>query len=137
MAAHRRSIGGWHLSLVARFGAEGESGFEVQRMDGERILCRGRHPGRDGSGNPVLFVLPAAEHPPPASLERIAHEFGLKDELDGAWAVRPVELLRDRDRTVLVLDDPGGEPLYRRLGAPIEVVSKFDDTGRPIAGGAS
>ena len=45
----------------------------------------------------------------------------MRDELDGAWAVRPLELGRDRGRTALVLEDPGGEPLERLLGAPMEV----------------
>ena len=75
------------------------------------------HADADGS---VLAVLPAAEHPTPATLDRLAHEYGLKDELDGAWAVRPLELIRERGRTMLVLEDPGGEPLERLLGAPME-----------------
>ena len=37
----------------------------------------------------------------------------LKDELDGAWAARPLELIREGGRTMLVLEDPGGEPLDR------------------------
>ena len=45
----------------------------------------------------------------------------LKDELDGTWAVRPVELVREGGRTMLVLEDPGGEPLDRLLGAPLEM----------------
>ena len=40
----------------------------------------------------MLEVWPSAEHPHPALLDRLAHEYGLKDELDGAWAVRPLEL---------------------------------------------
>ena len=54
-------------------------------------------------------------------LDRLAHEYGLKDALDGAWAVRPLELVRDRGQTMLVLEDPGGEPLDRLLGAPMEI----------------
>jgi PAS domain S-box-containing protein len=88
--------------------------------DGERVLCRGRRPGEGGSHN-VLLVRPAAEHPLPASLDRLVHDFGLKDELDGAWAVRPLELVREGGRTLLVLEDPGGEPLARLLGAPMEM----------------
>ena len=38
-----------------------------------------------------------------------------------AWAVRPLDLVRDAGRTVLVLEDVGGEPLDRLLGAPMEV----------------
>jgi serine/threonine protein kinase len=70
-----------------------------------------------------LAVLPAAEHPTPATLDRLAREYDLKDELDGAWAARPIELVRDRGRTMLVLEDTGSEPLHRLLGAPMEMRS--------------
>ena len=71
----------------------------------------------------MLAVLPAAEHPTPAALDRFAREYELKDELDGTWAVRPLELIRERGRTVLVLEDTGSEPLHRLLGQPMEVRS--------------
>jgi serine/threonine protein kinase len=57
----------------------------------------------------------------PQSLDRLAHEYQLKEELDGAWAVKPLELLREPSRTILVLEDPGGEPLSWFVGAPMEV----------------
>jgi serine/threonine protein kinase len=41
--------------------------------------------------------------------------------LDGSWAARPLELVRDRGRTMLVLEEQGGEPLDRLVGAPMEV----------------
>ena len=75
--------------------------------DGERVFCRDRLPG-EGDGHAVLLARPAAEHPLPATLDRLVHEFGLRDELDDAWALRPLELSRDGGRTVLMLDDPGG-----------------------------
>ena len=96
-----------------RVGAEGYDGLQFLWEDGERVFCRGWRQGADGKRGAVLAVLPVAEHPPPASLARFAHEYGLKDELDGAWAVRPLELGRERGRTMLVLEDPGGEPLER------------------------
>ena len=71
--------------------------------------------------HPILAVLPASEHPTPTFLDRLAHECELKDDLDGAWAVRPVELVREAGRVMLVLEDPGGEPLDRLLGAPLEL----------------
>jgi PAS domain S-box-containing protein len=99
-------------------GANGSANFQVLLEDGERVFFRvGSHANADGS---VLTVLPAAEHPTPATLDRLAHEYGLKEELDGAWAVRPLELIREGGRTMLVLEDPGGEPLERLLGAPLE-----------------
>jgi len=85
------------------------------------MFCRGWRTGADGGNGRVLVVLPAAEHPSPSSLERLAHEYGLRDQLAGAWAVQPLELARDRGRTVLALEDPGGEPLERQLGAPMEM----------------
>jgi serine/threonine protein kinase len=88
--------------------------------DGERVLSRGRHPTEDSSRN-VLLVQPAAENPLPASLDRLAREFDLKDELGDAWAVQPLALLRESRRPLLVLDDPGGEPLAGLLGKPMEM----------------
>ena len=87
----------------------------------ELAFCRGWRDGAEGRRDGVLVVLPASEQPTPAILDRLAHEYSLKDELDGAWAVRPLELLRDRGQTVLVLEDPGGELLSGLLGAPMDV----------------
>ncbi|WP_217469211.1 hypothetical protein, partial [Paraburkholderia ultramafica] len=91
--------------------------MQVLCDDGELVFCRGRRTS-DGGAEHVLIVRAATDHPLPASLDRLAHEFALKDELNGAWAVRPLELLREDGRTLLVLEDPGGEPLARLLGAP-------------------
>ncbi|WP_034854866.1 trifunctional serine/threonine-protein kinase/ATP-binding protein/sensor histidine kinase [Sinorhizobium sojae] len=95
--------------------------MEVLWEDGERVLCRARRRGVSGRWNPVLTVLPAGEHPPPSSLARLAHEYELKDDLDGSWAVRPLEFVRDGGRTMLVLEDPGGEPLARLLDGPMDI----------------
>jgi hypothetical protein len=32
------------------------------------------------------------------ALDRLAHEYGLKDELDAAWAARPLDLVREGGR---------------------------------------
>lgn len=90
--------------------------MQVLWTDGERAFYRGKRPGKVDS---LLIATPAIEQPLPASLERLAHEFSLKDELDGAWAVQPLELVREGGRTLLVLADPGGEPLERLLTAPL------------------
>ena len=102
-------------------GACWDGSCEVLSEDGERVFCRGWRRGDDGNRRAVLFVLPAAEHPSPSNLDRFAHEFGLKNELDGPWAVRPLELVHDGGRPMLVLEDAGGEPLDQLLGAPMEV----------------
>ena len=85
------------------------------------FFCRAWHHDADGSRHAVLAVLPAAEHPTAATLERLAHEYGLKDALDGSWATRPLELVRDRGQTILLLEASGREPLDRLLGAPMEI----------------
>src|SRR5260370_29028619 len=94
------------------------AGLQVLSDDGERVLCRGWR--CEGNASARLAVLPVAEHPAPASLDRLAHEYGLREELNSDWAVRPLDLVRERDGMVLVLEDPGGQPLDRHLGVPIE-----------------
>src|SRR5712672_1854187 len=86
--------------------------LEALRDDGELSLYRGREPGETAS---VLVVAPAAEHPSPQSLRQLEHECSLAAELDPAWAARPVEITRRDGRTILILEDPGGEPLERIL----------------------
>src|SRR6202790_3722674 len=110
------------MNLSSWFGAGGYNGFQVLWEDGERVFCRGESHA-DGYRAAVLAVLPAAEHPTPATLDRLAREYGLKDDLDGAWAVRPLELVREGGQTMLVLEDTRGEPLDRLLGAPMEMRS--------------
>ena len=103
------------------FGAGWDSRLQVLWADGERVFCRGWRDGGDVDSSGVLAVVPASERPTSRSLDRIAHEYGLKDELDGVWAVRPLSLVRERGQTVLLLEDPGGEPPERLLGPPMEV----------------
>ncbi len=94
--------------------------LQILRQDPELALGRGRRRAASGGLNSVLIAFPVAEHPAPPALDRLAHEYGLKDELDAAWAARPLDLVRDEGRTALLLEDPGGEPLERLLGAPME-----------------
>ena len=64
-------------------------------------------------------MTPAAENPTTTMLDRLTHEYSLKEDLDASWAVRPLELVCERGRTMLVLDDPGAVPLRRLLGEPM------------------
>jgi PAS domain S-box-containing protein len=101
-------------------GEEQLSTVQVLWEDGERRFCRGvTRAGNQTS--PVLMSLPSSEHPSRVILDRIAHEFALRDELDAAWAVRPLELRRHSDRTVLLLEDPGGELLASKISSSQEV----------------
>ncbi len=90
--------------------------------DGERIFCRELRSGTDGD-NTVLVARPATEQPRPGCLERLTHEFGLKDELDRAWSVQPLDMVREGPQVQLVLEDPGGVPLVQLLIAPMETAT--------------
>jgi PAS domain S-box-containing protein len=114
-------MGGQQVEPSSRFGALENSRFQVLWEVGDCVFCRRWHVEADGRQTSVLAVRPTAEHPTLASLDRLAHEYGLRDELDSAWAVRPLELVREGGRTLLLLEDAGGEPLERLLGAPMEV----------------
>src|SRR6516225_3714774 len=105
-------------------GAFSDGSSEVLWEDGERVFRRGWRLDDHSTRRRVLIALPAAEHPSRSTLDRLTHEYELRDELDGSWAVRPLDLVRDADRTMLVLEDAAGEPLDRLLGAPM-VVGRF------------
>ncbi|MDB6043840.1 MAG: hypothetical protein JWM63_2391 [Gammaproteobacteria bacterium] len=96
---------------------------ETLREDGEFVLYRDRR--RSSMNAPVhstLVVAPLREHTAPRSLRRMEHEYSLRAELDPAWAVRPLALSAHQGRSVLVLEDPGGEPLDRLVGTPTELL---------------
>jgi len=83
-----------------------------------------------GSGDglaPILLVAAGEALP-----ERLEHEHALKDELDADWAARPVTLTHHDGRMTLVLEDPGGVPLDRLLGQPLDV-SHFLRIAIPLA----
>jgi len=89
-----------------------EYALEILREGREFTLYRGRQHGKP---LPILAVALTAEEPSPQSLRRLEHEYSLAADLDPAWAARPLALARHEARTMLVLDDPGGEPLDRVL----------------------
>src|ERR1700752_3947000 len=86
--------------------------------DGEFILSRG---GSSPTRSPLLVVTPALAQPAPGSLARLEHSYALRDELDPAWAARPLALVQHQGRPTLLLQDPGGELLARLLGHPWEL----------------
>jgi hypothetical protein len=109
--------------------AYSDGSSQILWEDGERVFHRGWRLDDDGGRRAVLFVAPAANHPSRSTLDRLTHEYELNDELDGTWAVRPLELVREANRTVLVLDDAGGEPIEMLLGAPMDM-GRFLRLGR-------
>ena len=110
------------MKAAALLGASvGNDSVEVLWEDAERVFCRlGRDDAQDRR-HAFIPVLSDAEHPTLESVNRLIREYELKDYLDPAWALRPVELVRDRGRTVLVVEYAGGEPLDRIIRQPMEI----------------
>ena len=139
------------MNLSLSLGAGGTGGLTVLCEDGERVLCRGWHDDGGDDRKAVLAVLSGSEHPTPGFIDRLSHEYGLKDELDGRSAVRPLALVREHGRSMLLLEDPGGSrspgssanlwrqegscaspPVYRlRFASYTNVVSSIRTSSRP------
>jgi serine/threonine protein kinase len=102
----------------------GPSGYELVplREGADFAIYRGREYGNPSS---VLAIAPSAEQPSPETLRRLEHECSLAAKLDPAWAAKPLALTRHEGRTILLLNDPGGEPLDGILeqdpGQPLEL----------------
>lgn len=106
------------LSLLV---GEGDRAPEVLLADSERTFCRlSRHVG-NGDRQACIAVVPHGDLPSPAVIRRLSHEFALRDQLDGAWALRPLDLIPEGASQILVLEDQGGEPLERLMGVPMEL----------------
>src|SRR5262252_488701 len=96
--------------------------LETLHQDGEFVLYRGLCTTEpETTSRSILALSPVTERPAPATIKKIEHEFSLKDELDPAWAIRPIALTQQQSRTMLVFEDPHGEPLDRLLRRPIEL----------------
>src|SRR6516225_10681525 len=96
--------------------------LEALRQDGEFILYRGlRQTKAETSPPSILALSPLMERPAPATIKKIEHEFSLKDELDPAWAIRPTALTQQQSRTMLLFEDPNGEPLDLLRRGPMEL----------------
>lgn len=94
---------------------EPERSVETLRLDEEFALSR----SSATPGSPTVLALSViSDRASPRSAERLAHEYALRDQLDLAWAAKPRALAVEHGRTVLLLDDPGGEILSHRLGRP-------------------
>ncbi|HXA04479.1 MAG TPA: serine/threonine-protein kinase, partial [Bryobacteraceae bacterium] len=95
--------------------------LEPLRKDEEFILYRGQHRNHQVDAPSVLLLAPVSTRPAPESLKRMEHEHSLRAELDRSWAVRPLALSQLNGQMMLVLENPGGEPLDRLIQGPMEM----------------
>src|SRR5215468_9463942 len=109
------------MVLSSLSGMDTEDSSQVLWEDGERVFRRGWQQDDNGKRRAVLIVLAAADQPSRTSFDRFAHEYELRNELDDQWALRPLDLVRNPNGSVLVLEDARCEPLTRLLGASMEV----------------
>lgn len=90
---------------------------DILWRDTERVFCKLRQKDKHA-------YLPAStgfERPTLESISRLTHEYELKDHLDSAWALRPLELVHEHGRTMLVVEYTAGEPLDQLIHQPLEI----------------
>jgi len=92
--------------------------LETLRQDADLVLYRS---SRDVDGSSRLVLAPAASEPSAGSLLRLEQEWAHRDDLDAAWAARPVERVHRTQWPALMLSDPGGELLGALVDRPWEV----------------
>ena len=92
--------------------------FNVLRQDADLVLCRS---AVDTDGSSRLVLMPAAGGPSASGLLRLEQEWTHRDNLDAAWAARPLERVRHVQGPALMLSDPGGEPLGSLVDRPWDV----------------
>jgi predicted ATPase/GAF domain-containing protein/HPt (histidine-containing phosphotransfer) domain-containing protein len=92
---------------------------ETLNESGELALYRGHH--EDEQASSALMIGATVERPLPSSFLPLENEYALRDQLDIEFVVQPLTLLHSAGQSVLVLNDPGGEPLERSLGMPMDV----------------
>ncbi len=86
--------------------------------DGEFILSRIRS-GRERHS--LLQITASREPATPESHRRLAAAFAFHQRVDSSFAARPLRFGREQGRDRLLLEDPGGTPLARALGQPLEL----------------
>ncbi|MBV8487807.1 MAG: serine/threonine-protein kinase PknK, partial [Planctomycetaceae bacterium] len=102
---------------------EDSDALQTLWREGDTVFGRMSRHSADGERRKCIAVLADSEHPTPNTINRLKHEYDLKEHLDGGWAIRPLELVQEDGRTILVLEDPGGELLSQLLGTPMGVES--------------
>jgi hypothetical protein len=110
------------MKASALFGAGWEhDSIEVLWQDAGRAFCSLRCDGPAGDRHAFIPFLSGSDHPTVDSINRLTREYELKDCIAADWALRPVELVRERGRTMLVVEYAGGEPLDRLVGEPMDI----------------
>ncbi len=101
--------------------AAADSSFEPLLRDRDVAVYR-RLGATGDAAESVLAVIPNSDRAERGCLDRLRHEYELRDALEPGWAARPLELVQEAGHPLLLLKDPGGEFLEGLLGQPMAVV---------------
>jgi hypothetical protein len=120
----RHRLAGRCIGGTAAVTSHSELVLEQLRQGDDFTLYRGREPDA-----PALLALCVSPRQPQRhGVERVVHEYELAAELDPAWAAKPIALTRHEGRPMLLLEDPGGEPLDQLLQRARAARQPFDLT---------
>ncbi len=72
-------------------------------------------------GDQAAVLVQVATRAAQSTQARLEHEFDLREELNIAWAVQPLGLMKVGSNLILVETDPGGELLENLLGPPLPI----------------
>jgi PAS domain S-box-containing protein len=96
-------------------------GAHVLWRESDRVFCRLRRDGAEGNDYAYIPILSDDERSTIECIKRLTHEYELRDLLDPAWALRPMDLMTGGWPTKLRVAYAGGEPLSRLVGQPMDI----------------
>src|SRR5262245_25929868 len=94
---------------------------DILWQDGERLYRKIWRDAADGERREFLVAQPCDEHPTQVTIKRLTHEYELRAYFEPEWAIRPVELVRDRGQTMLVLEPTEARPLDEMIGPGLPI----------------
>src|SRR5258708_23519233 len=96
--------------------------LEQVRRDAEFVLFRGLRKVREEGSRPSILVrVPVADLPAPTTVRSLQEEYSLRSELDPAYVVRPLSMVRAHGLPMLILEDPLGTPLDLLLNGAMDL----------------
>src|SRR6266481_3713122 len=96
--------------------------LEQVRRDTEVVLFRGLRKVREEGSRPSILVrVPVADPPSPSTVRSLQEEYALRSELDSAYVVRPLSMVRAHGLPKLILEDPLGTPLDLLLNGAMDI----------------
>ncbi len=111
----------YHSFDSGKFSMAGIQGYtfsEELHVDGDLILYRAFE--NTDRTRPLLVLAFSSDRPTPLGIAKLENEYGHREQLKPDFAAQPLRLVCVNGQTFLVLQDPGGEPLNRMMGRPMD-----------------